>query len=190
MQPWQDPSLDQTRERFRSFATEHLAGDRRRRDAEMEFSLDRWRATCQEGLFGLSMPREVGGEALPYGHTIAALEGLCEGCHDTGMFFAMASQISGTQLALTTHGSPELQEEYLPGLITGERLSCLGFSEMGAGSDVYSIQTRAERTEGGWVLTGEKAFTTNSLAATCCLVFARTASSSPTVTSSERWAEA
>ena len=175
MQPWQDPTLEETRTTFREFARAELDGDWRQRDADMEFSLERWQKVADQGLFGLSMPKEYGGQGLAFGHTIAALEGLCEGSRDTGMFFAMASQISGTQLALMTHGSDVLKNKYLPTLMSGEHLTCLGFSEMGAGSDVYSIETRATKTDDGWILNGDKAFTTNSLDATCSLMFAKTA---------------
>ena len=112
---------------------------------------------------------------MPYTHTIAALEGMCEGCHDTGFFFAMASQISGTQLTLQALASEQLKEKYLPALISGKHLTSLGFSELSAGSDIYSIETKATKVEGGHQLNGTKAFITNSLDATCCLVFAKTA---------------
>jgi len=175
MQPWQDPRLEETRARYREFAQDVLAGDWRQRDEATEFSVERWQQAANAGIFGLAMPAEYGGEGLPFGHTIAALEGLCEGCRDTGMFFAIGSQISGTQLALLAHGSDALKDKYLPALISGDHLTCLGFSELGAGSDVFSIQTTATKTDEGWVLNGDKAFITNSLDATCCLVFARTA---------------
>jgi len=87
----------------------------------------------------------------------------------------MSSQISGIQLALLSTASPELQAHYLPALIRGEHKACLGFSEETAGSDIYSIETRAEKVDGGFRLNGSKAFTTNSLDSTTCLVFAKTA---------------
>lgn len=105
----------------------------------------------------------------------AAIEGMCEGCHDTGFFFAMSSQISGIQLALVASASKELKQRYLPKLISGEEIACLGFSEENAGSDVYSIETTAKEVDGGFVLNGSKSFGTNSLDSTCCLVFAKTA---------------
>jgi hypothetical protein len=178
MQPWQDASLEQTRQRFREFARDQLAGAGdawRQRDRDREFSRERWRKCCEMGVLGLSMSKEYGGHALPFGHTIAAIEGMCEGCRDTGFFFAMSSQISGIQLALQTTGSAELKKRWLPELIAGRQVACLGFTEDTAGSDVFSIQTRAREVDGGFVLNGQKSFTTNSLDSTCCLVFARTA---------------
>lgn len=175
MQPWQDKELDETRKRFSEFAAAELAGDWAERDANREFSVERWQKCCDAGVLGLSMPEKFGGSAKPYGHTIAAIEGMCESCRDSGFFFAMSSQISGIQLALISTASDELQERYLPALIRGEHKACLGFSEETAGSDIYSIETVAEKVEGGYKLNGSKAFTTNSLDSTCCLVFAKTA---------------
>lgn len=175
MQSWQDPTIEETRIKYKQFALENLEGDWRQRDADLEFSPERWKKCAQFGALGISMQKTYGGEELPYTHTIAALEGMCEGCHDTGFFFAMASQISGTQLTLQALASEKLKEKYLPALISGEHFTSLGFSELSAGSDIYSIETKATKVEGGYTLNGKKAFTTNSLDATCCLVFAKTA---------------
>ena len=175
MQPWQDKSLEETRDKFREFAKAELAGDWQQRDRDREFSEERWQKCCDMGVLGMSMPEKYGGSGKPYGHTIAAIEGMCEGCRDSGFFFAMSSQISGIQLALMSTASEELQSLYLPALIKGEHKACLGFSEETAGSDIYSIETTAEKVEGGYRINGSKAFTTNSLDSTCCLVFAKTA---------------
>jgi len=178
MQPWQDPSLEETRKRFKKFALEQLAGEGdywRQRDRDREFSKERWLKCCEMGVFGLSMKKEYGGQGLPFGHTLAAIEGMCEGCRDSGFFFALSSQISGIQLAIQTSGSEELKQKWLPDLISGRQCACLGFTEDSAGSDVFSIQTKAREVEGGFILNGKKSFTTNSLDSTCCLVFAKTA---------------
>jgi alkylation response protein AidB-like acyl-CoA dehydrogenase len=175
MQSWQDPTIDEIRKKYKQFALENLEGDWRQRDADLEFSPERWQQCAKFGAFGISMQKKYGGEELPYTHTIAALEGMCEGCHDTGFFFAMASQISGTQLTLQALASEQLKTKYLPALISGKYFTSLGFSEISAGSDIYSIETKATKVEGGHKLNGKKAFITNSLDATCCLVFAKTA---------------
>ncbi len=175
MQPWQDQSLEETRQKFKEFAEQELAGDWRQRDADKEFSVERWQKCCDMGVLGMSMPEKFGGQGKSYGHSIAAIEGMCQGCHDSGFFFAMSSQISGIQLALLSTASEELQELYLPKLISGEHRSCLGFSEETAGSDIYSIETFAEKTDGGYIINGSKSFQTNSLDSTTCLLFAKTA---------------
>jgi len=174
MQAWQDPDIEKTRLAYRQFASEELEGDWRQRDDDKEFSIDRWLKCCARGVFGLSMPEKYGGQGQDYGHTIAALEGLSDGCRDTGFFFAMASQISGIQLALVSSASDQLKQKYLPELINGERIACLGFSEESGGSDIHSSTTSAEKVEGGFKLNGCKEFITNSLDSNCCLVFAKT----------------
>ena len=163
MQPWQDESIEQTRLRFLEFSAKELDDDWRQRDADREFSVERWKKCADMGVFGLCIPEQYGGQGMPYGHTTAAIEGMCEACRDTGFFFAMSSQISGIQLALVASGSEALKLHYLPKLISGEHIACLGFSEESAGSDVYSIETTAQPTEGGFTLNGSKSFTTNSL---------------------------
>ena len=175
MQAWQDHRIEEIRNEFRQFASSELEGDWRQRDQDKEFSRERWLKCCDAGVLGMSMPTEFGGEGLPYGYTIAAIEGMCMGCRDSGFFFAMSSQISGIQLALVSSASEDLKKLYLPALISGQETACLGFSEETAGSDIYSIETTAEKVDGGFTLRGSKSFTTNSLDSTCCLVFAKTA---------------
>jgi citronellyl-CoA dehydrogenase len=63
--------------------------------------------------------------------------------------------------ALARHGSDALREEFLRPSITGDYVACLGVSEVGAGSDVASIKTRARREGGDYVIDGGKMWTTN-----------------------------
>ncbi|TNY36933.1 acyl-CoA dehydrogenase [Thermomonospora catenispora] len=64
--------------------------------------------------------------------------------------------------SLVQYGTPEQQERFLPPTLRGEILWCQLFSEPGAGSDLASLTTRAEKVEGGWRITGQKIW--NSLA--------------------------
>ena len=174
MQPWQDKEIEATRKKYTQFALEHLDSEWDRRDLEKEFSLQRWKQCCDFGVTGLSMPEIYGGQNKPYGHTVAAIEGLSKGCRDTGFFFAMSSQISGIQLALVATASDALKQKYMPALISGEKLACLGFTEESGGSDIYATTTSAEKVDGGYILRGGKDFITNSVDSNCGLVFAKT----------------
>ena len=71
-------------------------------------------------------------------------------------------------------GSDQLREELVPAIARGEVVIALGMSEPGAGSDVAAVRTRARPTDDGWVVTGQKMFTTNAHVADYVFVLART----------------
>lgn len=71
-------------------------------------------------------------------------------------------------------GTDEAKQEALPRFAAGEALACLGFSEPAAGSDVFAAQTRAERDGDGWIINGQKIFTTAANLADYILLLVRT----------------
>ena len=91
-----------------------------------------------------------------------------------GVAVAVLVQISLGTAPLFLFGSNELKQRYLPSAIKGETLLCLGNTEHKAGSDVASIAMQAEKTAGGWVLHGTKAYVTNGAVSDLALVTAIT----------------
>ena len=93
-----------------------------------------------------------------------------------------AAKVKGPQLgigawvvpSLVTYGTPEQQQRFLAPTLRGEMTWCQLFSEPGAGSDLASLQTRAERVEGGWRLTGQKIWTSVAQYAQWAICVART----------------
>ncbi|GAA4637351.1 acyl-CoA dehydrogenase [Actinoallomurus vinaceus] len=93
-----------------------------------------------------------------------------------------AAKVKGPQLgigawvvpSLVTYGTPEQQERWLAPTLRGELVWCQLFSEPGAGSDLASLQMRAERVEGGWRLTGQKIWTSIAQRAEWAICVART----------------
>ncbi|MEU3687463.1 acyl-CoA dehydrogenase [Streptomyces narbonensis] len=82
--------------------------------------------------------------------------------------------------SLLTYGTPEQQETHLGPTLRGERLWCQLFSEPGAGSDLASLRTRAERTEdGSWRITGQKVWTSAAQWAHHGILLARTDPAAP-----------
>lgn len=75
---------------------------------------------------------------------------------------------------LYTFGTDAQKARYLPPILSGEEFWCQGYSEPDAGSDLASLRTVAERTEGGWVITGQKAWTTEGHFADFMICLART----------------
>jgi alkylation response protein AidB-like acyl-CoA dehydrogenase len=78
--------------------------------------------------------------------------------------------------AVGKYGDPGLVEEIFPALLRGEEFWCQGFSEPDAGSDLGSLSTTAHRQDDGWVINGEKLWTSFAHHATRCVVLARTGS--------------
>jgi 3-oxochol-4-en-24-oyl-CoA dehydrogenase len=81
--------------------------------------------------------------------------------------------------ALVRYGTQEQQERFLPPTLRGELIWCQLFSEPGAGSDLAAVSTRAERTEGGWRLTGQKIWTSLARQANWAICIARTDRDAP-----------
>ena len=128
-----------------------------------------WHQTLYDaGFFGLSWPIEVGGRGLPSVYDVILDEELAAAGAPPRPSVGYLVQ------GLLRHGSPEVQQRFLPGLVSGRERWCQGFSEPEAGSDLASLRTRAERQGDDYVITGHKVWTSYSDAADWCLVLART----------------
>ena len=80
---------------------------------------------------------------------------------------------------IITHGTPEQQERWVLPTLLGELSWCQMFSEPGAGSDLASLSTKAVRTDGGWLLSGQKVWTSMAREADLAICLARTNSDAP-----------
>ena len=81
--------------------------------------------------------------------------------------------------SLVKHGSEKLKELFLRPTISGEKVACLGVSEVGGGSDVASLRTTARREGDEWVINGGKMWTTNGAQADWMCLLANTSSGDP-----------
>jgi alkylation response protein AidB-like acyl-CoA dehydrogenase len=154
------------------FAEQNLKGDLIERDRAEEFSRDWWCKCANFGIQGLPFPEAYGGAEADILTTMLTMEGLGYACRDMGLIFGINAQMWSVQMPILLFGSEEQKERYLPRMIKGEQIGAHGMSEPGSGSDAYSLQTYARRTEGGYVLNGTKTFVTNAPEADFALVFA------------------
>jgi alkylation response protein AidB-like acyl-CoA dehydrogenase len=128
-----------------------------------------WHQTLYDaGFFGLSWPKSVGGQELPSVYDVILDEELIAAAAPPRPSVGYLVQ------GMLEHGSEEVQQRFLPGLVSGRDRWCQGFSEPDAGSDLASLRTKADLEGSEYVITGHKVWTSYSDAAEWCLVLART----------------
>jgi alkylation response protein AidB-like acyl-CoA dehydrogenase len=142
------------------------------RDREGAFSRENWRKCARLGIQGLPFPAAYGGAEADILTTMLAMEGLGYGCRDNGLIFALNAQMWSVQSPIFYFGTEKQKERYLPGLCSGEIIGAHGMTEPDSGSDAYSLRTRAERRDDGYVINGTKMFVTNAPVADLAVVFA------------------
>lgn len=168
------PEQEKLRKDAIEFAKAELNEDLLARETQGAFPYDDWKRCAEFGIQGLLVPRELGGRGLPLMDAIAVLEGLGYGCRDNGLPFALNSQIWSHQAAIMKFGSNSQKERYLPALCSGEAIGAFGITEAESGSDTFSLQMRAEKQGGDYVLNGTKLHITLAPVATLAVVFAST----------------
>ena len=170
------PTDEQTalREEYREFAEKKLNADTLAEDENGVFSREKWRLCAERGILGLNVPKEYGGQGKDPLTMIFALEGLGYGCRQNGLPYSLTSQMLSVYPALLKFGSEEQKQKYLPWMCSGEIIGAFGITEESSGSDSYTMETRAERVDGGYVLSGRKLYITNAPVADFAIVFAVT----------------
>ncbi|MGA6169281.1 acyl-CoA dehydrogenase family protein [Streptomyces sp. NPDC012600] len=130
------------------------------------------------GLWALPLPAELGGGGLSFRAYAALAE--AEGASDHGPA-ALGSAALLDVTMLSRHGSPRVREKYLEGLVSGGLRSCYAMTEPGLpGTAPLLTRTRAEaRTDGNWLVSGRKWFTSGAADADLVTVLARTGGTAP-----------
>ncbi|KXK14164.1 MAG: acyl-CoA dehydrogenase domain-containing protein [Chloroflexi bacterium OLB14] len=123
------------------------------------------------GFLGSTIPEEYGGAGLnhvAYGLIAREVERV-----DSGYRSAMSVQSSLVMYPIYTYGTEEQRKKYLPNLASGKWVGCFGLTEPNHGSDPASMETRAKKVDGGYILQGNKMWITNSPIADVFVVWAK-----------------
>jgi len=165
-------SADMIRESARAFADREIAPRAAAIDKDNQFARDLWPKMGALGLHGITAPEEYGGLGLGYLEHCVAIEEVSRASASIGLSYGAHSNLCVNQIV--RNGTTAQKARYLPRLISGEHVGALAMSEPGAGSDVVSMRTRAERKGDRFVLNGSKMWITNGPVADTLIVYAKT----------------
>lgn len=177
---WQDPlNLDamlseeerMLRDSAHQFCQDRLMTRVLKANREEHFDPAIMREMGELGLLGATLPTEYGCAEVSYvayGLIAREVERV-----DSGYRSAMSVQSSLVMHPIYTYGSEQQRKKYLPKLATGEWIGCFGLTEPNSGSDPASMSTHAKKVDGGYSLTGNKMWITNSPIADVFVVWAK-----------------
>ena len=154
------------------FARRELNQDLAKRGDAGEFPREAWQACAKFGIQGMPVPAELGGAGSDVLTTTLVMEALGRGCLDNGLLFSLNAQMWSVELPLVIFGTPEQQQAYLPGLVSGGKIGGHAMTESESGSDALHMRSRAERRGDYYVLNGSKQYITNAPVADVFLVYA------------------
>jgi alkylation response protein AidB-like acyl-CoA dehydrogenase len=115
------------------------------------------RAMAERGWFGLGWPASAGGRDATLAEQVALHEELT---YSRAPVQAQLNAVTLLGSSILRHGTEEQKAAFLPLIRAGQLRFCLGYSEPEAGSDLASLRTRADRDGSGWVINGQKLWTT------------------------------
>jgi isovaleryl-CoA dehydrogenase len=165
--------LDELRQQVRRLAQEQIAPRAAGIDRDNAFPRELWPLLGGHGLLGITAAERWGGTGLGYLAHVIVMEELSRASGAVALSYAAHSNLCINQISL--HGSEAQCAQYLPGLCRGELVGALAISEPGAGSDVGSLQLRAELAGDHFVLNGTKMWITNGPDADVLVVYAKSA---------------
>jgi acyl-CoA dehydrogenase len=155
---------EQLRQSVRGFIERELAPHAQQWEEERWFPDEVFPKMAAQGLLGLKYPEEYGGQGGDYLHEAVMCEEMAR-IGSGGTAAGIGAHINIATPPIWKFGTDEQKQRYLVPAIRGERIGALGITEPGAGSDVAGLRTRAEPTDGGWVVNGEKTYITNGVRA-------------------------
>ncbi|HXD45188.1 MAG TPA: isovaleryl-CoA dehydrogenase [Pseudolabrys sp.] len=163
---------DMLRKSVGDFAQDRIAPRAGEIDRSNQFPRDLWPEMGALGLHGITVEEEYGGSGLGYLAHCIAMEEVSRASAAVGLSYGAHSNLCVNQLR--RNGSEAQKRKYLPKLVSGEHVGALAMSEPGAGSDVVSMRTRADKKGDRYILNGSKMWITNGPLADTLVVYAKT----------------
>jgi alkylation response protein AidB-like acyl-CoA dehydrogenase len=171
------PQEESFRDELRAWVEQNHPGEEPEGDeAAFDFRRDWQRKLFEGGWAGVSWPKEYGGRgATLIEQAIFSEEMVRAKAPQTANVLGL---VMGGPVVIN-HGTDEQKERYLRPILSAEEIWCQGFSEPESGSDLASLKTKAVQSNGDWLVTGQKVWTTYAHHAKWCMLIARTDQDAP-----------
>src|SRR5213083_237394 len=164
-------TADAIRETVQAFSQNEIAPRAAEIDRSNQFPRDLWPKIGSLGLHGITVEEEYGGTGLGYLEHCIAVEEMSRASAAVGLSYGAHSNLCVNQIR--RNGNEAQKRKYLPKLISGEHVGALAMSEPGAGSDVVSMKTRADKKGDRFVLNGSKMWITNGPDADVLVIYGK-----------------
>jgi isovaleryl-CoA dehydrogenase len=164
--------VDALRDTVHGFAQDKIAPRAEEIDRSNTFPRELWPQMGALGLLGITVDEKWGGASMGYLAHCVAMEEVSRASASIGLSYGAHSNLCVNQIS--RNGSEAQKKKYLPKLLSGEHIGALAMSEPGAGSDVVSMRTRADKKGDRFILNGSKMWITNGPLAETIVVYAKT----------------
>lgn len=170
---WPKEYLD-FRDQVIEFAKAELNDDIIKRDKEGIFPQNLWMKCAEFGIQGLAAPAKFGGShpEVDILRAALAMESLGYACNDNGLSIALNAHMWAVQNSIVEFGTDAQKQKYIPKMASGQWIGAHALTEANSGSDVFNMQMTAQKTEGGYILNGEKRLVTLAPIADIAVAFA------------------
>ena len=165
-------TADLLRESVAEFAAREISPLAGKIDQENAFPAALWSRLGDMGLLGVTIDPKFGGAGMGYLEHTIAMEEISRASGSVGLSYGAHSNLCVNQIF--RNGTDAQKSQFLPDLISGAKVGALAMSEHSSGSDVVSMQLRAEKSGDHFVLNGSKMWITNGPDADTLVVYAKT----------------